>query len=221
MPHRNTLIIDVASCPIDKAEDYIDLPAAPSNWKDPVKIAAYQAEKRAERIAEAGLDMDLARLSAIGVQLGTDEPQVITLPTEQHEIATLYWLASLLDGDGVPPTLITYNGHFFDLLLIQRRARYLGVPFPTINTDRYRSPNLDLLAILSDRDPSRRRSLGFYVRRLGWTDLVKPLTGAQEACAPAEGRWDELAESVKHDVIATRRLAQWMGLLEPVAEPVL
>ncbi len=219
MPYRHTLVIDVASCPIDRAEDYIDVPSAPSNWKDPVKIAAYQAEKRAERIAEAGLDLDLARISCVGWKLGDAvEPAVVTCRNETEEREVLLHLAAFTDRQ---PTLITYNGHSFDLPLIMRRARYLGVPFPAINIDRYKSYNLDLMAILTDRDPSRRRSLSFYVKRLGWTDLVKPLSGAQEATAPAEGKWDELCASVKHDVLATGRLAAWLGLLEPVSEPVL
>ncbi len=221
MPYRHTLVIDVASCPIDRAEDYIDTPSAPSNWKDPVKIAAYQAEKRAERIAEAGLDLDLARISCVGLQLDQEEPIIMPCRTEDDERKALAEVHGLATHPFDTPTLVTYNGHSFDLPLLMRRARYLGVPFPAINIDRYKSYNLDLMAILTDRDPSRRRSLSFYVKRLGWTDLVKPLSGAQESCAPAEGKWDELCESVKHDVIATGRLAAWLGLLEPVSEPVL
>jgi hypothetical protein len=51
------------------------------------------------------------------------------------------------------------------------------------------------------------------VRRLGWTDLLKPLTGAEEAQVPQTGRWDELRASLAHDVDATVRLARWLGVI--------
>jgi hypothetical protein len=47
---------------------------------------------------------------------------------------------------------------------------------------------------------------------------MKPLSGAEEAKAPALGQWDELEQSVRHDVIATYRMAVWMGVIESAAE---
>jgi hypothetical protein len=45
------LIIDVASTAIDNAAGFMEEPSAPKNYSDPVKIAAYIAEKKAERVA--------------------------------------------------------------------------------------------------------------------------------------------------------------------------
>lgn len=226
MPARDTLIIDIASTGIDNAADFIDKSAieAPSNYVKPEAINSYIEKEYASRVARAGLDLDLARVTMLGLRWGSMAGQDVLIepcPTETAERSALIGIAARLDGKGVPPTLITYGGFHFDLPLLMRRARYLGVPFPVINLDRYRSPHRDLLNDLSDRDPSRRRSLGFYVKRLGWTDLQKPLTGAQEAQAPALGQWAELEASVRHDVTATARLAAWLGLVEPVSEPVL
>jgi len=66
---------------------------------------------------------------------------------------------------------------------------------------------------LSDNGKRPFRSLSFYSKRLGWGDLFKPLSGAQEAQAAANGQWDELRASVAHDLEATRRLAVWMHVL--------
>ena len=108
---------------------------------------------------------------------------------------------------------MTFNGLAFDLVILERRYLYLGLPALGWQLDKYRTNHIDLLARLSGGDRERRRSLEFYVRRLGWADLHKPLSGADEALAPGRGQWLELAESVSHDVTATVRLARWMGIL--------
>jgi len=51
------------------------------------------------------------------------------------------------------------------------------------------------------------------VRRLGWSDLIKPLDGAEEARVFETGDWDKLMGAVAHDLRATARLAKWKGLL--------
>lgn len=207
------IVLDVASAPLANAADFIDKSAieAPSNYKKPEAIAGYIEEEYASRVARAGLDLDLARITAIGMA-GEGYAQVNLCRTEDDERQQLTDLALALRVDD-RPTLVTYGGFHFDLPLLMRRSRYLGVNFPTLNLDRYKSPHLDLLLELSDRDPSRRRSLSFYCRRLGWSDLCKTLSGAEEAQVFTSGRWEDLQASVEHDVEATRRLASWMGHL--------
>jgi hypothetical protein len=107
----------------------------------------------------------------------------------------------------MPNIAITYAGLHFDLPVLQRRALYLGVPFPKLNLDRYRTPHIDLMELLSGGDRERRRSLQFFCKRLGWTDLVKPLSGAEEAQVFSSGRWEDLRASLAHDLEATSRLA--------------
>ena len=212
------LVLDVAAAPILNAEDFIDAPEAPANWKDPVKIAAYREEKRLERLDSAALDMDLARITAIaGWSDEMSSPQITLCQNEQEERVALMLFASGLRAECGP--LVTYNGSHYDLPLLQRRARYLGVEFPHVNVDRYRSPHLDLCRILSDNDPSRRRPLSFYVKRLQMTDLFdKPLDGPEEARVFETGRWDDLKASIARDVTATYRLARWLGVISPCAQ---
>lgn len=222
------LVLDLASAPIDNAESFIEPVKAPSHYRDEEKIAAYVAEKTAERAAAAALDLDLARVTCI--DFVTHEPRhplskPLVLKDELQELHDLMWLGGMISDGGL--TVVTYGGFNYDLPLLMRRARYLGVNFPKLNLDRYRSPHIDLCELLSDRNPQRRRPLSFYVRRLGWTDLLeKPMAGADEARVFETGEWDKLAASVRRDVMATYRLAQWCGVVpasvaEPQPEPVV
>ena len=219
---KNYLVLDLATAPIADAGSYMEPVSAPANYKDPEKIAAYIADKTAERLSYVACDLDLARITAVGMVSCSGEPDVLLCPDDQSEVRALELLADRLRKH--EPQLITYGGFRFDLPLVQRRARYLNVRFPWIDTSRFNSRHVDLCDVLSDRDPSRRRPLTFYVRRLGWTDLVKPLDGSEEAKVLETGQWAELAASVRHDLEASHRLAQWLNVvpaLETVAEPIL
>lgn len=217
------IVLDIATAPIADAAAYIDgAIKAPSNYKDEAKIAEYIREKEAERLEKAATDLDLARITAVGLYdlADLEASGIWTCVTEADERTVLQRLAAIIRSD-YDTSLITYGGLRFDLPMIARRARYLGVSFPPLNVDKYRSPHRDLCDILSDRDPSRMRSLGFYAKRLGWTDVTKPLSGAEEARVPETGRWDDLIAAVAHDLTQTARLAIWLGVLEPHEVPVL
>lgn len=211
MPLTDYFIIDVATAPLENAADFIDVAGiqAPSNYKDVLKIEAYKAETAAQRIASAALDLDLCRISAIGTWVAGGEPQVRLCQNGDSE--AVCWVQSLLSAtDGV---CIGYNSLKFDLPVVMRRSLYLDLPMPDVNLDRYRTPHVDLWQKLSLNGTLTAHSLSWYAKRLGWTDLVKPLSGADEAQVFTSGRWDELKASVLHDLEATRRLAQKMGVL--------
>ncbi len=214
MPLTSWLILDVSSSALPDAETYLEGTVRPrKGTKDEDKIAAQIAAKTDERLAMAALDLDLAYITGVAMRNSDGESTVwrgILAAVEPKFI-------SELSGMVRDCSIITYGGFNFDLPLIQRRAMYLGVKFPVLNLDRYRSPHVDLSELLSDRNPQRRRSLDFYCKRLGWDDLMpKPLSGAEEAHVPTSQRWDELALSLKRDVEAIYRLAVWCGVIEPV-----
>ena len=210
------LVLDLATTVLPDAEQWIadDPIEAPSNWKDEAKIAEYIKQKRQERLDRAALDPDCCRISCFG-GLIDGQAEATAAKDEDIERALLKSLAYSLD---VGHSLITFNGFRFDLPILARRALYLGVDLP-LEWDRYRSPHVDLYERLTHHGLSLAHSLSWYVKRFGWTDLHKPLTGAEEARAPQEGRWDELCASVRHDVIATARLAEKLRVLP--ALPVL
>ncbi len=212
----NWICLDVASAALPVAETYLDgTVRAPSNYNDQAKIDDYIAEKRAERLAMAAVDIDLAQVTGLALTDDGDPAIVEVRPMygdNPHGEAQMLMRVerALMARDSV--AIITFGGFNFDLPLLMRRARYLNVDFPAINLDRYKSRHVDLCELLSDRNPQRRRSLDFYVKRLGW-DLPKALTGAEESQVPVTGRWDDLAASLRRDVEATYRLAVWAGVI--------
>jgi hypothetical protein len=210
------LILDLATTGLDGAEQYFDddVLSAPSNYKDPQKIADYVAAKRAERADKLALDLDCCRIIGIGsAEWDRDDVRVDLCQTEDQERLALLWLVRQLEGR----QLLTYNGLKFDLPVLLRRCLYLGVPVPSITIDKYRTRDVDLWDKLTFHGVVAGHSLSFYCKRLGWTDLQKPLSGSDEARVPQTGQWDELAASVRHDVEALRRLARWM-YVTPAAE---
>lgn len=211
---NNWLILDISTAAVEGVETFLT-PAAerepPGNYTKPESIQKWQAEDFAKDVSRAALDWDLARLTGLGWR-SPDTAHVALYRDEADERRGLTELGMLLRS-AFTPTLIGYNSQSFDWPILMRRARYLGISFPEINLDKYRGPHCDLLQKLSAGDREHRKSLGWYVRRMGWSDLQKSLTGAEEALVPQSGKWAELEQSLAHDVEAIYRLSQWLGVL--------
>lgn len=215
-------MLDLETLPIANAAEFIvtDDIEAPSNYVKPEAIEKYIAKEKANRLDKAALDLDLARICAFGFgKPGHLElAQSNVAKDEASEADELRNLAMVLDPfDREFTTIITFAGHKFDLPLLMRRAKYLKVPFPRINLDRYKSPHIDLYEELTMRGTIKAHSLRWYMRRHGWTDLLDadPLKdgGAEVAQAAAEGRWEDIAAHCRVDVMGTLRLAQWLGFV--------
>lgn len=205
------IVVDIATAPIADAAQFHEPVSAPGNYKDPEKIAAYVREKEAEQADRGALDMDLCRISGIGFQraIEQDNPAVWLFKDEESERHGMDMFADAISGE----TLVSYNGLKFDWPILMRRALYLGVSFPAINLDRFKSNHIDLYAKLTNSGTLSGHSLRFYAARLGWLDLEKTLSGAEEAQIFQHQRWAELESSIRHDVTATMRLAKWMNVL--------
>lgn len=207
---------DVSTAPIEGAVDYLDAPECPGNYTKPDSIAKWHAEEApkvlAKLVDKAALDPDLCRITGIGLGLGDASPIHFLCKTETQEREALADFAALIrqKADAPPSMLVGFNALRFDWPVLVRRAKYLGVCLP-INTDRYKSPHIDLFELISHRGQSSARSLGFYVRRLGMDNIEKPLSGAEEAQIFRHERWNDLGASLDHDVEAVRRLHLWWG----------
>jgi Predicted exonuclease len=220
------MVVDVATAPIDQVEKFADPDAikAPEHYRDPIKIADYEERQRLAMGEKGALDPDLSRITGIGTldpELGP-EPQIALLRTAEEEKSCIQALADLIDGSP-DLTLVTFNGTTFDWPVLMRRARYLGIAFPRIQLEHWKSPHIDVLVALRFERPQmfKAHSLQFYVKRLGWTDLQKPLSGFEESNIWKSGRWEELSASIRHDCVAPYRLGLWLNLYQPVAaEPV-
>ena len=208
----SALVFDVESYPIDGAAAYLEPATAPSNYVKPEAIAAYIEKANAEQLTKAALDVDLARIVAIGISVG-DVPiaQVARNESEEADILTKFWRRVMVQPR---PTLIGFNCLGFDLPLLLRRSLYLNVTAPRLQMSKYRHDGIeDLMLSLSFDGALRYRGLGFYVRRFGLDVPADEHSGASIAGLVASGDWDAVAAHCRCDVASTMALAKRMGVL--------
>lgn len=208
-PSMPWVVFDIETIPSPDCASFIpDDIKAPSNYKDEAKIAEYIKNARQKQIDEAGLDLDLCEVAAIGWE-GDDNEGAIYLRSLTDEARMLrdFWRA--VDGR----LLVGFNILHFDLLVLLRRSLYLGVSAPPIQVDRYRHDNvLDLADVLSFGRKEHLRPLSFYCKRFG-IPHDESVTGAQIASLVAAGDWQAVSRHCYDDVQATRALAERLGLI--------
>jgi predicted PolB exonuclease-like 3'-5' exonuclease len=209
--------IDIETVGLPEAAQYAEPVAAPANYRDPEKIAAYIAEKQAEQVNKAGLDLDLCRVVAIGLMAeGASVVQVLMAKDHDEEAQMLRELWASLTKDR-HPVLVGFNILGFDLPVLIRRSQYLGVPYPRMNLDRYRTPHHDLMLELTWRGLVRARSLKFYAKRFG-IDVQDEVNGADMPVLVEAGDWDKVTSHVTSDVRLTAALAERIGVVKVTAE---
>lgn len=210
-----TILLDVETVGLAEAVNWFDPVRPKANLRDPEKIKADIAEKEAERDDRLGLDPDCCRIVALCYHIvGGADPVVLLAKTEdeERELLTAFWLAYT----AVPNTrLVTYNGHKFDLVVIQMRSIYLGVKFPRLTiAPAWKTPHLDVYQWLSF-DGARRdvHSLSFYARRFNITTLDK-VSGADIGRLVAAGDWDAVSGHCLSDVGILHTICNRLKLLE-------
>lgn len=216
--HPNALIVDIECVGIDSAEDYIEPVEAPANYKNAEAIEKYRVEATAKAIERCGLDPDLCRIVALGVGFATGRDAVTLCKTEDEEAMALKLLwAGVVDRKDVRP-IISFNGFGYDLPVLMRRSQYLGVPYPAISLDRYRSPHIDLMQKLTWNGAIKAHKLSFYASRFGWP-IVDTVNGSQIAELVKAGDWASVESHCLNDIKQTRFIAQKLKLI-PSAESV-
>jgi predicted PolB exonuclease-like 3'-5' exonuclease len=126
------LFFDIETIPHENAKYFIPRATAPSNYKDPEKIARFEEAKTAETLEKAALDPDFARIVAIGYVLHVGESedikpvdiQVLTAVSPKNERTVLREFFAEADNAN---TLIGWNIMEFDLPMMLRRAFALRV----------------------------------------------------------------------------------------------
>lgn len=124
-----TIVLDIETSARPEAEIVDLLPAIepPGNYRDPEKITAYLAEKRARLLTDAALDPVLGRVLVTGILAeGSFEPI-----TDEDEAALLRntWVR-IGDHFLAGCRVVTFCGHRFDFPFLARRSWALGVPVP-------------------------------------------------------------------------------------------
>lgn len=208
------VILDIETCALPDAAGFLEPVEAPSNYRDPLKIAEFIANKQYEQVQRASLDLDLARIVAIGIQFEGEEPEVLTAQTSDESLM-LAWLWKCVEQR----VTIGYGTLDFDLPMCLRRSLYLGLQTPDINIDRYRTPHIDLIQKLSFNGKFKWRSLDFYSKRFQLPVPDDSVTGADVARLVAEGNWAAVADHCESDLRKVTALAQRMGYLHTIRVP--
>lgn len=204
-------VIDIETVASPVVSDLLDPVRAPAHYKDPFKIQTYQMDKLAERIATASLEPDLCEIVALGFD--NELMQAVMSRADLDEGQMLEWFWDHVGGG----RFIGYNILKFDLPVLIRRSQLLGVTFPHISLDRYRTTHVDLLERLSFNGAITYRSLNFYVRRFGLDCDEDTVQGHEIPSLVAEADWPAITHHCLCDIQKTKALAQRLGLLSTVA----
>jgi DNA polymerase elongation subunit (family B) len=216
------LVFDIETVANPEMVALLPEPKAPSTYKDPEKIAAYVAEKKAQQLAEAALDPDTGRVAAIGwMEIGGEDEPPLRLnrkakrkPPEasanivqpefgEREVLTAAW-AFMASCDG---NLIGYNILGFDIPFLLRRSMAMGVKPPLLPfMARYRvEPITDLYAILYNWAPGK--GLKTVCRMYGIPNPLPDVDGSQVAGMD----YAMLRQYVCNDVLLTAQLFNKMN----------
>lgn len=206
------LVLDIETVARDGIS--VEPVSAPSHYKDEAKIAAYVAEKQVEQVSKAALYPWTARVIAIGwCRAGDEAVQVRTANSDAREAALLaeFW-EQVSDGRTLAP-IVGFNHRVFDLPVLMARSILLGVRHPQVNVDRYRSPNPDLLQILTWNGTIPPRSLKWFAARFG-LNVDDAFSGKEIATLYEDGNWDAIVSHVESDVTLTRQIAERLGVIK-------
>lgn len=211
----DALVFDCEAVAIDGAGTYLEPASAPSNYKDEAKIAAFIEQANREALNKAGLDIDLARIVALGFMGGSGIEPIVNLSRDEQDerdILTEFW--SLVAPKAAPrPTLIGFNCIGYDLPLLLRRSLYLGVTAPRLQMGKYRHDGIeDVMLSLSFDGAMKYRGLAFFCKRFG-IDVPDETTGKDIAALVAAADWQGVTGHCRADVLRTALLARRVGLL--------
>lgn len=214
------LVLDIETLPHPQAQDWLEPVKPDARLKDPVKVAASIAEKTAERDEKLGLDPDCCVIAALGYHVvGRSDPFCdVTYGQEVNEKDALehLWWEFNKDSD---TRIVSFYGRSFDLPVLMRRSMYLGVPFPKLNLDRWKSPHIDVWnALTYDGALRTAHSLAFYAKRMGFTTLDK-VDGSEVSALAKAGNWDAIRDHCLSDVGLTHAVANRLGLLKLTSFP--
>lgn len=208
---KGRLVFDLETAANLKALEFAPEPKPNGTLRDPEKVAADIAAKKAELIDRAALDPDYGQIRAIGMTVilsdgSYDEPIALVRNDQgysEKDMIRIFWI-ELKQKLG---SCIGYNILGFDLPYLLRRSMALGirVSFPPFLA-KYRSePVTDLMGILYNWGTAKplkdvAKMYGIHIPKEG-------VTGADVANLSD----DEVAEYVKSDVVVTAELFKLMN----------
>lgn len=142
--NTDVVVFDIETKTNRRMIRFIEPAVAPKNYKDPQKIADYIHKKNQEAVETMALDIDYARVIAIGYAIGLEEkPTVLVANTLKAERAMLETIWEIFN---LHPKLIGFNILGFDLPILLRRSWVLRVrPVYIPDMSRYSKDVVDLM----------------------------------------------------------------------------
>ena len=205
----NYNIFDLESAPLSETEIARFMPEfqAPSNYKDPAKIAGHIAMQAREWIDQAALSALTGRVLCIGI--ASSETSQYVLDDEREEVTIgAFW--NLFRQSAV--VWVGWNCKHFDLPFLVRRSWHLGVQVPPdLYQGRYFSTKIiDLMELWGCGNHGDRLSLDTAAKFMGVG--AKNGDGADFSNLWATDR-QKAYEYLKNDLVLTYALAQKMGVI--------
>lgn len=226
------IVFDCETYRIDDASAYLEPIVlepvkADGRLTDPAKIAADLAKKEREQadtlarktqeqLADCALYPYTSRIVALGWAWEGDEvASVRIVPTEATETRVLreFWAMVVDAGTQWVQPLVGFNSRGFDLPLLMVRSMLLGVPYPALNIDRYRSPHPDVMLALTFTGAIKARSLRWYAKRFG-LPLDDAFSGAEIGQLVESDNWDAIEAHCRWDVLTCKAIAERIGMLK-------
>lgn len=205
------IVVDIETVACPGAAEFLEAVEAPSNYKDPLKIAAYIEDARRRQIDKAGLEADLCEVVAVGYQDEDSELPTVYTRADANEDELIKWAWCAIDLRAV----VGFNSLSFDLPVLIRRSQLMGLKYPTLNLDKYRTPHVDLMERLSFNGKLTMRSLDFYCRRFA-IPIHDTISGADIAALVAAGQWGSVNDHCRCDIVKTAALARRLRLFGAV-----
>lgn len=214
------IILDLETAGLPNAADYLEPVQAARNLRDAEKIKADIAQRTAERDSKIGLDPNVGRIVALGwwTQESGQEIWVCSSEFEESEAIRAFWKAAK------HRPIIGFNVKAFDLRFLIQRSRYLQIPYPWVDLNKYASKGvidlyLELTFFDSYSEGAMKRSLKAFCKRFG-IEVDDPIDGADIADLVLLGEWGKVESHCAADIERTRRLAERLGYVRPVvAQP--
>lgn len=187
---------------------------APSNYKDPEKIAAVLAAKKEEWLSSAALSAVTGRVLAIGI-LNAETGTFEALTGDEADILQIFWnrVSPKENHGAITDSWIGFNSNRFDLPFLVRRSWVCKVEIPsTVISGRYLNQRfIDLMEVYRVCDYQASISLDALAKWLG--EGAKTGNGADFAALFAKDPAAAL-QYLRNDVWLTARCALRLGVLD-------
>ena len=178
---------------VDEAPSNYKKDAAKENWV--TREWAKRQADRVDKVARMGLDIDLAKIRAIGWSITTTThtwtyciPVPVNDPPNfdvERNALEVFWDTLEHHGLGAGRRIVGYNIGGFDLPILKRRAFMLNVPIPLVRYNPYRMDEVvDLMDAMYPRGGSpgiKRRGLKAVCEMLYIRNDAEGVSGADVA----------------------------------------